>query len=66
MLKIIITIIFVYILIRLLFRLILLAFGIFLKRSLKVKYQAGTKNGFRNRETQNSESVIDVDFKEIK
>jgi hypothetical protein len=52
--------------IRLLVRLIFLAFGIFLKRSLKTKYQAGANNGFQGRKTQNGEDIIDADFKEIK
>jgi len=43
MLKIIITIIFIYILVRLLVRLIFLAFGVFLTRSLKAKYQNSAK-----------------------
>lgn len=66
MLKVIITIIFVYILIRLLIRLIFLVFGIFLTRSLKAKYQNKTKNGFQTHKEQDYEDIIDADFKEVK
>lgn len=66
MLKIIITIIFIYILIRLLVRLIFLAFGVFLSRKLKAKYNNPAKNGFSTRKEQNHEDVIDADFKEVK
>lgn len=65
MLKIIITIIFVYILIRLIIRLIFLIFGIFLTRSLKTKYQ-NTARRKQNRREQDCSDVIDADFKEVK
>ena len=66
MLKIIITIIFVYIIIRLLIKLIFLAFGVFLSRQLKAKYGNTAKKGFSTHKEQSREDVIDVDFKEVK
>lgn len=66
MLKIIITIIFVYILIRLLVRVIFLVFGVFLTRALKAKYQTGARNGFKSYKAQDREDVIDAEFKEVK
>jgi len=66
MLKIIITIIFVYILIRLLVRLIFLGFGVFLSRTLKSKYSNTAKTRFSGRKKYNPDSVIDADFKEVK
>ncbi|MCK9615878.1 MAG: hypothetical protein M0R48_10410 [Candidatus Omnitrophica bacterium] len=65
MLKVIITIIFVYILIRLLVRLIFLAFGVFLSRTLKAKYSNTVKNGFSARKESDSENIIDAEFKEV-
>lgn len=66
MLKIIITIIFIYILVRLLIRLIFLAFGVFLSRTLKAKYRNIPKDGFSTRKEQNREGIIDAEFKEVK
>ncbi|MFA5337536.1 MAG: hypothetical protein WC330_04305 [Candidatus Omnitrophota bacterium] len=65
MLKIIITIIFVYILIRLLVRLIFLGFGVFLSHTLKSKYSNTVKKGFSTHKEQSREDIIDVDFKEV-
>ncbi|MDD4183549.1 MAG: hypothetical protein PHT53_07010 [Candidatus Omnitrophica bacterium] len=66
MLKIIVTIIFVYIIIRLLIRLIFLAFGVFLSRQLKAKYSNTVKKRFSTHKEQPREDIIDVDFKEVK
>lgn len=66
MFKAIITIIFIYILIRLLVRLIFLMFGVFLARTLKTKYSNTVKNGSSSRKEYNSKDVIDADFKEVK
>ncbi|MCK9573547.1 MAG: hypothetical protein M0R20_03985 [Candidatus Omnitrophica bacterium] len=66
MFKIIITIIFIYILIRLLVRLIFLAFGIFLSRTIKKKYNSTVKNGFSSHKEHDSQDIIDADFKEVK
>jgi len=66
MLKIILTIIFIYILVRLLIKLIFLAFGVFLSHQLKAKYSNTAKKGFSTHKEQDREDVIDVDFKEVK
>ncbi len=65
MLKIIITVFFIYVLIRLLTKLIFLAFGVFLKRTLKSQYSNAAQKKSYSRKEQNRDNVIDAEFEEI-